>query len=61
LIDTQEKLEKVIKILSSAKEIVIDTETTGLNVIDAKLVGVGFMRKTQRGLLRACGFIFGFR
>jgi DNA polymerase-1 len=46
LIDTQEKLEKVLKILSTAKEIVIDTETTSLNVIDAKLVGVGLCIKS---------------
>ena len=45
LIDTQDKLEKVIKILSSAKELVIDTETTSLNTIDAKLVGVGLCVK----------------
>jgi DNA polymerase I len=45
LIDTQEKLEKVLKILSAAKELVIDTETTSLNVIDAKLVGVGLCVK----------------
>jgi DNA polymerase-1 len=44
-IDTQEKLGKVIKYLSEVKELVIDTETTSLNTIDAKLVGVGFCVK----------------
>jgi DNA polymerase-1 len=46
LINTQEKLEKILKGLSSAKELVIDTETTSLNTIDAKLVGVGFCVKS---------------
>jgi DNA polymerase-1 len=41
LIDTEQKLAKVLKILPAAKEIVIDTETTSLNPIEAKLVGVG--------------------
>ena len=45
-IDTEEKLEKVIKILSSVKEIVLDTETTGLNTITSDLVGVGLCIKT---------------
>jgi len=44
-IDTQEKLENVLKILSAAEEICIDTETTSLNIIDAKLVGVGLSAK----------------
>lgn len=44
-IDTREKLEKVIKILSAAKELTVDTETTSLNIIDAGLVGVGFCAK----------------
>jgi DNA polymerase-1 len=45
LIDTEEDLAKILPILSSAKELVIDTETTSLNTIDAKLVGVGFCVK----------------
>ena len=40
-VDTDEKLSALIKKLSAAKELVIDTETTSLNTIDAKLVGVG--------------------
>jgi DNA polymerase-1 len=40
-VNTQEKLEKVIKLLAKAKEVILDTETTGLDVINAKLVGVG--------------------
>ncbi len=45
-IDTEEKLEKIIKILSASKEIVLDTETTGLNTITSDLVGVGLCIKT---------------
>lgn len=45
LVDTPEKLEQAVKILASAEEISIDTETTSLNTIDAKLVGIGFCAK----------------
>ncbi len=44
-IDTEEKLEKILKGLSAAKEITIDTETTSLDTINAKLVGVGLCVK----------------
>ena len=40
-VDTEEKLQKALKELSAAKELSIDTETTSLNTIDAKLVGIG--------------------
>jgi DNA polymerase-1 len=46
LVDDQEKLEKAIKILSAAQELVIDTETTSLNTVDAKLVGIGIAVKS---------------
>ena len=45
LVDTKEKLEKMLKELSKAIEISVDTETTSLNPIDAKLVGVGLCAK----------------
>ncbi|MBI3232354.1 MAG: DNA polymerase I [Candidatus Doudnabacteria bacterium] len=48
LIDTEEKLEKALKELSKANEISIDTETTGLNPVDAKLVGIGLAAKPGR-------------
>lgn len=45
LVDSREKLEKLVKALSAAPEIVIDTETAGLNPFEDKLVGVGFCIK----------------
>lgn len=45
LVDTEEKLKELIKILSKSSEVVIDTETTGLNSFEDKLVGVGFCVK----------------
>jgi len=45
LVDTQEKLEKMLKVLLSSDEISIDTETTSLNIIDAELVGIGLADK----------------
>ncbi len=41
LVDTEEKLEKALRELSKDGEVSVDTETTNLNPIDAKLVGVG--------------------
>ncbi|MCE1165630.1 MAG: DNA polymerase I [Bacteroidetes bacterium] len=41
-IDTEEKLTKLVKKLSGEEVISFDTETTGLNPIDAKLVGLSF-------------------
>lgn len=41
LIDSKEKLAEVLKVILSAKEICIDTETTSLSPTEAKLVGVG--------------------
>ncbi|MCX6797263.1 MAG: DNA polymerase I, partial [Candidatus Doudnabacteria bacterium] len=45
LVDTEGKLEKVLEELSKAEEVSIDTETTDLNPIDAKLVGIGLCAK----------------
>lgn len=44
-VDTDDKLLALIKKLSSVKELVIDTETTSLDTMDAKLVGVGLCVK----------------
>lgn len=45
-VDTEEKLKDALKVLSGAKEVSIDTETTSLNIIDAELVGIGFSVKS---------------
>lgn len=45
LLDTEERLAKVLPGLLKAKELCVDTETTGLNSLEAKLVGVGLCAK----------------
>ena len=45
-IDTAEKLAVVMGKLESHKELALDTETTSLSVIDAKLVGISLSAKT---------------
>ncbi len=40
-VDTEEKLAKILRDLSVADELSIDTETTSLNPVDAELVGIG--------------------
>jgi DNA polymerase-1 len=42
LIKTEKEYNNFLKILSKQKEIVIDSETTGLNPRDAKIVGLSF-------------------
>lgn len=42
LIDTEKELQELLQILSQAKEICIDTETTAINPLLAELVGIGF-------------------
>ena len=42
LIDNNEELVKLIEILKKQKEICFDTETTGLDLFSAKLLGVSF-------------------
>jgi DNA polymerase I len=44
-INTEEKLQKLLNLLPAAGEICIDTETTSLSPIDAKLVGLGLSTK----------------
>ncbi|MEI8301423.1 MAG: DNA polymerase I, partial [Chlamydiota bacterium] len=44
-IDTKEKLESLVKTLSLAKEIAIDTETTNIHPMQAELVGIGLCIK----------------
>jgi len=42
LVDTDEKIEQLLKELAKAKEICFDTETTGLDANIAKIVGMSF-------------------
>lgn len=45
LVDTKEKISSALKILSTYPEICVDTETTGLNSFEDKLVGLGLCGK----------------
>ncbi len=42
LVDSTEKIEGLVNVLSSASAICFDTETTGLNSLEAELVGIAF-------------------
>lgn len=46
LIDSEEKLKKLITKLNKAKEVAIDTETDSLNAIDANVIGVSLAAKS---------------
>ena len=58
-INTPEKLKKIISIIQKTQELVIDTETTDLNIIDAELVGVGLSIKTGEAFYIPAGLVFG--
>ncbi len=45
LVNTPEKLHKLLPKLSKAEELAVDTETTGLDAIDARLLGVSLSFK----------------
>jgi len=47
-VDSQDKLDEMIKELSDAKEFCIDTETTGLDPWQSELVGIGLCAKPGR-------------
>jgi DNA polymerase-1 len=46
LVDTEAKLVAMLKALSTAPEICVDTETTSLDITEAELVGIGLCAKT---------------
>jgi len=48
LVQTEQDLNELVLLLSQAKEICVDTETTSLNILQASLVGIGFA--TEPGL-----------
>ncbi len=45
--NTTEKIQELVNTLTAAKEFCFDTETTGLNSLDAELVGLSFSVKKQ--------------
>jgi DNA polymerase-1 len=47
-VDTESKLEEMLKELSSVKELCVDTETTGLDPWQSELVGIGFCAQVGR-------------
>jgi len=49
LVDSEKSLKDLLTKLSEKKEICIDTETTSLNTMTAKLVGIGLTDKPGRG------------
>lgn len=49
LVKSESDVDALIKKLSSQKEFCFDTETTGLSVIDAELVGIAFSFKSHTG------------
>lgn len=49
LIDDEESLKKLLQSLSGQKEIVIDTETTSVEPMKAKLVGIGLTAEEDTG------------
>lgn len=46
LIDTKQKLEELLKILSKQKEFIVDTETDQLYAIDAQIIGLSLCFKS---------------
>ncbi len=48
-ISTLDELKSLVKQLSSCKEIAVDTETTSLNALEAKLVGVSLTDQARKG------------
>ena len=49
LVDTPDKIKNLVAVLQGAKEICLDTETTGTDSIKARLVGVSFSIKEGQG------------
>ena len=49
LVDTPNKIKNLVAVLQGAKEICLDTETTGTDPIKARLVGVSFSIKEGQG------------
>lgn len=48
-VSSLEELKKIVNKLSKVKEIAIDTETTSVNALDARLVGISISEKANAG------------
>ena len=48
-VDTESKLEDMLKELSNVTELCVDTETTGLDPWQSELVGIGLCAQVGRG------------
>lgn len=48
LVNTPEKRKELLTLLQKSKEICLDTETTNINPLDAKLVGISFAVKARQ-------------
>ena len=49
IVDTDKKIKDLVKLLKKEKVVCFDTETTGLDVLDAELVGLSFSIKANHG------------
>ena len=49
LVDTQDKIKDLVAVLQGVEELCLDTETTGTDPIQARLVGVSFSIKEGQG------------
>ena len=49
LVNSLDHLQKIIKKLTTAKEIAVDTETTSVNALEAELVGISLTAKAHSG------------
>ncbi len=59
IVDTKEKLDKLIDHLKKQKEFVIDLETTGLDALEAKLVGISIAWEKNIGFYIPFGHLKG--
>ncbi len=59
VVDSEEKLDKLVEELKKQKEFVIDLETTGLDPMKAKLVGIAIAYENNRGFYIPAGHVEG--
>lgn len=54
LVNSEEDIDKLVKLLSAVDEICFDTETTGIDANEAELVGLSFSIKPSEGFYVPC-------